>query len=164
MVKINETKVNKITHKLKPRCIQPYICTVGRILAFDYGMRRTGIAVSDPLKIIANPLTTVETSQLHIWLQAYLKTEVVDTFVVGMPSRFSGEDTHATQPVLQFIEKLHLLYPEISISTIDERLTSRDAKNSMILSGQKKNKRQDKKLLDTISATLILQTYLQSLA
>jgi putative holliday junction resolvase len=137
---------------------------MGRILAFDYGMRRTGIAVSDPLQIIANPLTTVDTNQLHIWLQDYIKTESVEMFVVGMPSRFSGEDTHATQPVLQFIEKLHGLYPDIAISTIDERLTSRDAKNSMILSGQKKIKRQDKKLLDTISATLILQTYLQSIS
>ena len=71
-----------------------------RILAFDYGAKRTGLAVTDPLKIIANPLTTVDTKQLHVWLSHYLSTESVESFVVGMPSRLSGEDTHATQPVI----------------------------------------------------------------
>jgi putative Holliday junction resolvase len=141
-----------------------YLCPMGRILAMDYGRRRTGIAVSDPLKIIANPIGTVDTAELHIWLADYLKKEDVEAIVVGLPSRLSGEDTHATQPVLELIEKLHLVYPAIPVHTIDERLTSREAKNSLILSGQKKIKRQDKKLLDTVSAALILQTYLQQIS
>lgn len=136
---------------------------MGRILAFDYGLRRTGLAVTDPLKLVATPLGTSDTPQLHIWLEKYLQSEKVELFVVGMPSRLSGEDTHATKPVQEFIEKLKQVYPDIPVATIDERLTSREAKHSMILSGQKKIKRQDKKLLDTVSATLILQTYLQSI-
>lgn len=135
-----------------------------RILAFDYGMKRTGIAVTDPLKMIASPLTTVDTSHLHIWLQQYLAAEQVESFVVGLPSRLSGEDTHATQPVLLFIEKLKEVYPGIPVFTIDERLSSREAKQSIISSGAGKQKRADKKLLDTVSATLILQTHLQRIS
>ena len=135
-----------------------------RILAFDYGAKRTGLAVTDPLKIIANPLTTVDTKQLHVWLSQYLSIESVEAFVVGMPSRLSGEDTHATQPVIIFIEKLQQLYPEIPVYTIDERLSSREAKNTVVNSGVGKKKRMDKKLLDTVSATLILQTHLQRIS
>ncbi len=134
---------------------------MGRILAFDYGTKRTGLAATDPLQMIAIPLGAEDTSNLAIWLKGYLENESVEVFVVGLPSRFSGEDTHATQPVLQFIEKLKLLYPEIPVKTMDERLSSREARNSMVLSGQKKSIRKDKKMLDTVSATLILQTYLQ---
>ena len=135
-----------------------------RILAFDYGAKRTGLAVTDPLKIIANPLTTVDTKQLHVWLSQYLSIESVEAFVVGMPSRLSGEDTHATQPVITFIEKLQQLYPKIPVYTIDERLSSREAKNTVVNSGVGKKKRMDKKLLDTVSATLILQTHLQRIS
>lgn len=135
-----------------------------RILAFDYGAKRTGLAVTDPLKIIANPLITVDTKQLHVWLSQYLSTESVEAFVVGMPSRLSGEDTHATQPVITFIEKLQQLYPEIPVYTIDERLSSREAKQTVLNSGVGKKKRMDKKLLDTVSATLILQTHLQRIS
>ncbi|MCC7297640.1 MAG: Holliday junction resolvase RuvX [Bacteroidia bacterium] len=137
---------------------------MARVLAFDYGMRRTGLAVTDNLKLIATPIGTVNTPELHTWLINYLKTEEVDTFVVGLPSQLSGEDTHATQPVLEFIEMLKMVYPHIVVATVDERLSSREAKQSLILGGQKKSKRQDKKLLDTVSATLILQTYLQTIA
>lgn len=135
-----------------------------RILAFDYGMKRTGIAVTDPLKMIANPLMAVETAQLLVWLQKYLATEQVESFVVGLPSRLSGEDTHATQPVLSFIEKLKEVYPDMPVFTIDERLSSREAKQTIISSGAGKQKRADKKLLDTVSATLILQTHLQRIS
>lgn len=137
---------------------------MGRILAFDYGTKRTGLAVSDPMQMIATPAGTVDTAELHLWLAKYLGTETVDLFVVGMPSRFSGEDTHATEPVREFIGKLQALYPQIPVITMDERLSSREARNSMMLSGQNKSKRKDKKLLDTVSATLILQTYLQSVS
>jgi putative Holliday junction resolvase len=135
-----------------------------RILAFDYGMKRTGIAVTDPLKMIASPLMAVETDKLHLWLQQYLASEAVEAFVVGLPSRLSGEDTHATRPVLNFIEKLNEVYPYIPVYTIDERLSSREAKQSIINSGAGKQKRADKKLLDTVSATLILQTHLQKIS
>lgn len=138
-----------------------FASSMGRILAFDYGLKRTGLAVSDPLQIIANPAGTIETAKLHIWLADYLQKEMVETFVIGLPSRLNGEDTHATLPVKDFIEKLQLLYPHISIETIDERLSSSEAKKSLVLSGQNKQKRRDKKILDTVSATLILQTYLQ---
>lgn len=141
----------------------PYICSMGRVLAMDYGKRRTGLAVSDPLKMIANPIGTVETPTLHLWLADYLAKEQVEVFVVGMPTRLNGEDTHATQPVIEFIEKLKQVYPHIPVLTIDERLTSRDAKLSLLLGGQKKEKRKDKALVDTVSAALILQTYLQSI-
>jgi len=136
---------------------------MGRILAFDYGLKRTGLAATDNLHLIANPIGTVETAQLHTWLNKYLENETVDCFVVGMPSRFSGEDTHATKPVQEFIAKLNVLFPLIPIKTMDERLSSREARNSLVLGGQKKSKRKDKNLLDTVSAALILQTYLQSI-
>lgn len=137
---------------------------MGRILAFDYGLKRTGLAASDPLKIIATPIGTVETANLHTWLNNYLNTESVEAFVVGLPSRLSGADTHATVPVQQFIEKLKALFPNIPVHTIDERLSSREAKRSIFDSGVGKKKRQDKKLLDTVSATLILQTHLQRIS
>lgn len=143
------------------KAIRPYLRHMGRILAFDYGLKRTGIAVSDPMKIIATPMGAVETATLHTWLNNYLAAEKVESFVVGIPTRLSGADTHATVPVQQFIEKLKALYPEISVYTIDERLSSREARQSIAESGVGKKKRQDKKLLDTVSATLILQTHLQ---
>lgn len=137
---------------------------MGRILAFDYGQKRTGIAVTDPLKLIANPLETVNTAELGAWLSKYLAAEQVEVFVVGMPSRLSGEDTHNTVPVQQFVQKLREVFPSIPVYTIDERLTSHEAKQSLLLGGQKKSKREDKKLLDTVSAALILQTYLQQIS
>lgn len=139
----------------------PYLRPMPRILAFDYGLKRTGLAVTDPLQIIATPLGTVMTAELATWLSDYLKQENVETFVVGMPSRLSGADTHATVPVQEFIRKLREVYPDIKVETIDERLSSREAKQSIISGGANKKQRQDKKLLDTVSATLILQTYLQ---
>lgn len=113
------------------------------------------------MKLIANPVGTVETRLLHTWLSEYLKAEEVEIFVVGMPSRLSGEDTHATKPVLEFITRLREVYPKVPVATVDERLSSREAMQSLILGGQKKSKRRDKELLDTVAATLILQVYLQ---
>ncbi len=141
-----------------------YLPHMGRVLAFDYGMKRTGLAASDNLKMIAKPIGTVLTAELHLWLKDYLSKETVDIFVVGMPSRLSGEDTHATVPVREFIAKLKEVYPNIPVDTIDERLSSHEAKDSLLLSGQKKSKRKDKNLLDTVSAALILQTYLQRIS
>ncbi|MBL7812767.1 MAG: Holliday junction resolvase RuvX [Bacteroidetes bacterium] len=135
---------------------------MGRILAFDYGTRRTGVAVSDPLQMFAQPLDTIPTENLAHWLHRYLMSESVEAFVVGIPSRFDGSDTHASEPVRLFIQALKGAYPDIPVYTMDERLSSREASNSLLQSGVSKKRRQDKKLLDTVSAALILQTYLQS--
>ncbi len=133
-------------------------------MGIDYGSRRTGIAVSDPLKIIAQPLQTVDTAVLHTFLTQYLKTESVEAFVVGMPTNLKGQDTHATQPVKQFIEALKSAFPQIPVFTIDERFTSSEAQNALINSGLGKQKRSEKGLLDSMAASIILQTYMQSLA
>ena len=134
---------------------------MGRVLAIDHGGKRTGLAVSDPLKIIANPLETVDTPKIFEWLEKYFAAESVEAIAVGYPLRLSGEDTHHTVPVQEFIAELQKRWPGIPVVRIDERLTSREAKASMLESGMRKEKRKDKKMLDSISATLILQTYLQ---
>jgi putative Holliday junction resolvase len=136
---------------------------MGRIMGIDYGSKKTGIAVTDPLKIIAQPLATIPTEKLYQYLVDYQKTETLEAFVVGMPSRLNGEDTHATQPVKQFIEALKQAFPNIPVHTIDERFSSSEAFNSLIASGAKKEKRAIKELLDSMSASLILQTHLQSI-
>jgi putative Holliday junction resolvase len=153
---------SKLVQKYAGRLVHLHAIGMARILAFDYGIKRTGLAVTDPLQMIATPIGTQDTAVLADWLKKYLAGEDVELFVVGLPSRFSGEDTHATQPVLQFIEKLGTMYPNIPVTTIDERLSSREARHSILANGHKKSKRRDKKLVDTVSATLILQTYLQS--
>ncbi len=130
-------------------------------MAIDHGGKRTGLAVSDPLKIIANPLETVDTPKIFEWLEKYFEAESVEAIAVGYPLRLSGEDTHHTVPVQEFIAELQKRWPAIPVVKIDERLTSREAKASMLESGMRKEKRKDKRLLDSISATLILQTYLQ---
>jgi len=137
---------------------------MGRILSIDYGMKRTGIAVTDPLRIIAKPLIVVLTVELDNWLDTYLKAEIVDAIVVGMPLRHSGEDTHATQPVIAYLAKLKEKYPQMLIETMDERLTSKMARQSLIDSGVPKNKRKEKGSLDSVSAALILQSYLQKIS
>lgn len=137
---------------------------MGRILSIDYGMKRTGIAVTDPLRIIAKPLIVVPTDDLDVWLENYLKLETVDIIVVGMPLRHSGENTHATIPVLEYLVKLKEKYPAMPIDTMDERLTSKMARQSLIDSGVPKNKRKVKGSLDSVSAALILQSYLQKIS
>lgn len=137
---------------------------MGRIMGIDYGSKRTGLAVTDPMKIIAQPLEMVYTIHLRQYLDSYLTEEIVDCFVVGMPTQLSGEDTDATQPVKQFIHALQTTYPRIPVEIIDERLSSREAQNSILLSGAKKTQRADKGLVDKVSAALILQTYLQKIS
>lgn len=134
---------------------------MSRALAFDYGVKRTGIAVSDPLRIVATPLGMQETAVLMTWIKAYCAKEPVTDFVLGMPSRFDGSDTHATAPVQAFALALKEAFPEIPLHYIDERLSSREARQSLIASGVKKSKRREKGLTDTVSAVLLLQVYLQ---
>lgn len=135
---------------------------MGRILAIDYGEKRCGIAVTDSLKIIANGLQTVDTKELLTFLKNYFQKESVEIIVVGEPKRMSNEPSSITPKIEKFISDFKKLYPEIKVERIDERFTSKMAFQTMIDSGLKKKDRQNKALVDTISATIILQSYLES--
>lgn len=140
-----------------------YFCLkfqVGRILAIDYGLKRTGIAVTDPLKLIASGLTTVPTTDLLDYLEGYVNKEEVERIVVGAPRRMSNEASELEGTIAGFLLELGKRLPLIPISRQDERFTSKIAARSLVEGGMKKKKRRDKALLDEISATLILQSYL----
>ena len=131
---------------------------MGRILAFDYGTKRTGIAVTDPLQLIASGLKTVETSEILTFLKAYCTDEEVVLFVVGLPKQMNNLPSESEQFIKSFIRNLKRTFPEIPIKREDERFTSKMALQSMIDSGIKKKQRQNKAMVDEISATLILQS------
>lgn len=131
-----------------------------RILAFDYGGKRTGIAVTDPLQMIATALETVDTKNVMDYLKTYCAKEEVETFVVGQPFRMDGSTSDIEVDILKFIEKLKIEFPGIPVRRMDESFTSRRSMQSLIASGVKKKARRDKRLLDSVSATLILQDYL----
>lgn len=135
---------------------------MGRILAIDYGKKRTGLAVTDPLRIIATPLDTVLTNELMSYLSGYVKKETVDEFVVGMPKTLKNEDSEIAPLVRAFVEALNKAFPEKKIHLADERFTSRMAMQAMIDGGMKKKDRQIKGNVDKISATIILQSFLRS--
>ena len=134
---------------------------MGRLLAIDFGFKRTGIAVSDPLKIIASPLDTIPTENLFEWLKNYQHNESLEQLIVGMPTNLDQSNTHTTNAVKQLIKKLQKDFPDIPVSVVDERFTSKIAQQTMILGGMKKKNRQKKENIDKISATLILQSYLE---
>ena len=133
-----------------------------RIMAFDYGTKRIGVAVTDPLQIIATALTTVHPEDIWKYLKDYLLQEQVETFVVGKPLQMDGTDSESAQHVVGFVRKLKKEFPTIHVVEVDERFTSKMASSAIAQSGMKKNKRQNKGLIDTISATLILQTYMDT--
>lgn len=135
---------------------------MARILAIDYGLKRTGIAVTDPLQIIATGLTTVESVQLIPFLKTYLAKEAVEKFIIGEPRNLDDSDTHATPLVVRVVEKIKKEFPAIPVETVDERYTSKMAKLAMLDMGMKKKQRRDKAVVDQIAATIILQEYLQS--
>ncbi|MEF3080429.1 Holliday junction resolvase RuvX [Winogradskyella poriferorum] len=135
---------------------------MGRILAIDYGTKRTGLAVTDPMQIIASGLTTVETKELIQYLKAYVNSEVVEKFVVGEPKQMDNTASESEVHIQKFLEKLQKEIPQIPVVRVDERFTSKMAFQTMIDSGLKKKQRQNKALVDEISATLILQSYLAS--
>ena len=135
---------------------------MGRILAIDYGMKRTGLAVTDPLRIIATALETVETRNLIVYLQIYFQKEPVDQLVVGMPRRLNNTDTDMTDPVRQLVKVLEKKFPGHPVNLVDERFTSSIARQAMVSGGMKKKDRRIKGNVDKISATLILQTYLET--
>lgn len=133
-----------------------------RIMAFDYGTKRIGIAVTDPLQLIATALTTVHPQEIWSYLKDYLTNEQVEAFVVGKPLQMDGTDSESAQHVLGFMRRLKREYPTIQVVEVDERFTSKMASSAIAQSGMKKNKRQNKGLVDSVSATLILQTYMDT--
>lgn len=135
---------------------------MSRVLAIDYGKKRTGIAVSDPLQLIANGLTTVPTGVLFDFLMDYLKKESVERIVVGLPKQMNNQPSENMNNIVPFVNRLKKALPDIPIEYVDERFTSVLAHQAMIDGGLKKKARQNKALVDEISATIILQSYLES--
>lgn len=133
---------------------------MGRILAIDYGTKRTGIAVTDEMQIIASGLTTVDTKELLQFLKDYVTKENVEKFVVGLPKQMDNTASESEVYIQKFLMQLTKNIPEIPVDRVDERFTSKMAFQTMIDSGLKKKQRKNKALVDEISATLILQSYL----
>lgn len=136
---------------------------MGRIIAIDYGIKRTGIAVTDPLKIIATGLTTIASAELVSFLKKYFLAEAVELIIIGLPKNWDESDTHGTQPARDAIKKIKKEFPSIPVKDVDERYTSKMAKDAMLEMGMKKKDRRDKKLVDEIAATIMLQEYLQGI-
>jgi putative Holliday junction resolvase len=133
-----------------------------RILSIDYGLKRTGLAITDPLQIIATGLTTVESRQLIPFLKDYFSKEQVELIIIGEPKNLDDSDTHATPLVEKCIKDLQKNFPGMPIKKVDERFTSKLASQAMIEMGLKKKQRRDKALIDEIAATIMLQDYLRS--
>lgn len=134
-----------------------------RILAIDYGKKRIGLAVSDPLQLIANRLTTIASNTIWDFLSDYFMKEEVNTVVVGYPRQMNNEASEAVRYINPFLKKFQIKYPEIKLELQDERFTSKMAFQTMIDGGIKKQKRQDKSMIDAVSATIILQGYLEQI-
>lgn len=132
-----------------------------RILSIDFGSKRTGLAVTDPLKMIATGLAGLHTKDLESFLKQYFQKEDVEKVIIGNPTNLDDSDTHATPLVQAFINRFVKVFPSIPIEQVDERYTSKMAVQSMVASGMKKKDRQNKKLVDEIAATIMLQEYLQ---
>lgn len=133
-----------------------------KFLAVDYGLSRTGLSISDPDKIFAFPLETVETNQLINRLTDLIESENISRIIIGKPKRFSGQDSEIESQILKFINSISNIFDKKQIFRYDERFTSKIAKNAIISSGIKKKSRSDKSLVDKISATIILKDYLQA--
>jgi putative holliday junction resolvase len=136
---------------------------MGRILAIDYGQKRVGVAVTDELRLIATGITTVHVKDIWDFISEYLKKEKVDCIVVGEPKDMMNNPSDASRFIEPFVNRLRKVYPNLKIERFDERFTSKMALDAMLTGGLKKSQRQDKTLVDTISATLILQSYMQSI-
>lgn len=135
---------------------------MARILCIDYGLKRTGIAVTDPLQIISTGLTTVDTYNLVPFLKKYFLEEPVELIIIGQPKNLDNSDTHATPLVNAVIIQLKKEFPQIPIKTVDERYTSKMAKQAMLEMGMKKKDRRNKRTVDEIAATIMLQEYMQN--
>jgi putative holliday junction resolvase len=136
---------------------------MARILAIDYGGKRTGLAVTDPLQIIATGLETIESRELIPWLKKYLLQEDVELIIIGLPKNWDESDTHGTPLVEAAIKKIQKEFPTMPLKTVDERYSSKMAKDAMLEMGMKKKDRQIKGNVDVIAATIILQEYLGQL-
>lgn len=134
---------------------------MARILAIDYGKKRVGLAVTDPSQIIANRLTTIPTNTIWDFLSSYFSKETVESVVVGYPKQMNNEASDAVRYINPFLKKFQFLYPEMKIEIYDERFTSKMAFQTMIDAGLKKKDRQNKETIDGVSATIILQSYLE---
>jgi len=145
--------------------IEYYFCSkislVGRILAIDYGKKRVGLAVTDPMQIIANKLTTVPSHQIFDFLKDYFQKENVEKVIIGYPRQLNNEASEAVLYINPFLKRFQKLYPDMPIEQVDERFTSRMAFQTMIDAGLKKKDRQNKATIDAVSATIILQSYLE---
>jgi putative Holliday junction resolvase len=135
---------------------------MARIIAIDYGLKRTGIAVTDPLQIIATGLATVESKELMSFLKKYFSQENVELILIGEPKNWDDSDTHATPLVEACIKDLQKNFPQLPVKKVDERFTSKMAKDAMLEMGMKKMQRRNKALVDEIAATIMLQEYMQS--
>ncbi|PTN07530.1 Holliday junction resolvase RuvX [Mangrovibacterium marinum] len=134
---------------------------MGRILAIDYGKKRVGLAVTDPMQIIANKLTTVASHQIFDFLKEYFQKEDVEKVIIGYPMQLNNEPSEAVVYINPFLKRFQKLYPEMPVEQVDERFTSRMAFQTMIDAGLKKKDRQNKGTIDAVSATIILQSYLE---
>lgn len=135
---------------------------MSRILAIDYGKKRTGIAVTDPMQIIANGLTTVPTDTLMDFLMNYVQKEQVERIIIGHPKQMNNEDSENMKNIVPFMNQLKKKMPQMPVELVDERFTSVLAHQAMLTGGLKKKDRQNKALVDEISATIILQSYMES--
>ena len=136
---------------------------MGRILAIDYGMKRTGLAITDPLRIIATALETVETTSLLEYLKKYFQKEEIEKVIIGLPKRLNNTDSEIAPAVRKFMATFQIMFPDKIIQTVDERFTSTMAQKAMIEGGMKKKDRRVKGNVDKISAVLILQSYMQGI-
>jgi putative Holliday junction resolvase len=135
---------------------------MGRIMAIDYGRKRVGIAVTDELQLIANGLTTIPAHEIFTFLKSYVQQEKVDAFVIGEPRQMNNQPSESLHYIIPFVNRLKKEFPEIPVEMVDERFTSKMAFQTMIDGGLKKKERQNKELVDTISAAIILQSYLNA--
>jgi putative Holliday junction resolvase len=133
---------------------------MGRIIGIDYGTRRVGLAVTDPLRIIASPVETVSVKELDAWIDKYMETEQVDEFVIGYPVQMNNKPSESVKVIDPFIRRLRKRFPDKPVHLADERFTSKIASRAMIDGGLKKMKRQDKTIVDKVSAALILQSFI----
>jgi putative Holliday junction resolvase len=135
---------------------------VGRVVAIDYGTKRVGLAITDPLKIIASPLETIHSKDVIEFLKQYDEKEGIEAFVVGMPKNLNNEDTNNSKQVRHFLNLLNKKFPNIPLHLQDERFTSKIALDAMIAGGMKKKDRRNKSNIDKISAVIILQSFLEN--
>ena len=135
-----------------------------RLMAFDYGTKRIGIAVTDPLQIIATGLDTIHPNAIIEYLKKYMQTEQIERFIVGEPKQMDNTPSQSAQHVKGFVNLLKKQFPDIPITMLDERFTSKMATAAILASGRNKKDRQDKGLVDTVSATILLQSYMQGMS